>query len=579
MKKRVVAIFALIIIAFSVQAQNRNGEIYAIKEIVNRWNRSHHMSTVNDLAQLYADTVFYYGKSLGKESCIKGKDFWLGHYAGFNQQIASPIKVTFYKSGTIKCSFTKKTTYQQTVEQYEAYLLLQKSGDSFLITGEGDATTDSLANNVLNLGDEEPDTDTNVAATSPAKTIPSPTTTSTPNFLSPKWIVVPAAILIAACIFVFWLFKKNKVQSTELLSSDDSNSEFNFASKENIESQGDDTTRRKKNQKRKADKNVEESNAFNDSIANEDLNIAPEEDIQSVHDEIKDLINNRKRKTDKNVEEDNVINYSRADQDLNIAPKENIQSVHDQINELIKNRKKNADKNVEENDPIKDSIANEDLNSSPKDSIRSVHDEIAERIKNRKMIADKNIKESNANNNSITNKDLNIEREEKVDIKRSAQPAPVQNVLDKEENPTAFQFEEYVMNKFDREVFKVMSWQRSSSWFQKSGRNPDMEFKVELKARTVLFAVECKWRQDFYNGQVDLAKQEELENYRKYQHQKDIKVFIILGVGGEATDPESVYIIPLDKINSTSLEEAQLQRYRRFRNNNFFLDTTMMQLR
>src|SRR6478736_6765733 len=146
MKKGVVALFVFIVVAFSVKAQNKNGEAYAIKEIVNRWNSSHHMSTVNDLAELYGDSVFYYGKSLARESCIKGKAFWLGHYAGFSQEIASPIRITFYKSGTIKCSFIKRTTYQQNVEEYEAYLLLQKSGDGYLITGEGDTTSDNRSN-------------------------------------------------------------------------------------------------------------------------------------------------------------------------------------------------------------------------------------------------------------------------------------------------------------------------------------------------------------------------------------------------------------------------------------------------
>lgn len=437
MKKSVVLIFVLVVTLSSVHAQNRNREVSAIKEVVSKWNSDHHIASIDELSALYADSVFYYGKSLGKESCIKGKSFWLGHYYDFNQEITSPIKVTFYKSGTIKCSFTKRTTYEQTVEEFEAYLLLQKSGDSYLITGEGDTTTDNRAATVLNLGEEEPVADT--IAVKPAVVAVAEPIKEKENFLSSKWIVIPAVILAATAVFFIWLFKKNKTESEEPVYEKSEVPEFTFGSDDDVE-----VVERKSKRKRKSEKNREEEKPADDSKV--------EEDFSSTYEPIT------------------------------------------------------------ETKPVVDA-------------------------------------------------------------------SPVQNALDQEENHSALQFEQYVISKFDREVFKVISWQRSNSWLPKSGRNPDMEFKVELKSKTVFFAVECKWRQEFYNGQIDLAKQDELEHYRKYQFQKDIKVFIVLGVGGDPIYPETVYIIPLDKISSTILQEDSLQRYRRFRNNNFFLDTTMMQLR
>lgn len=142
-------------------------------------------------------------------------------------------------------------------------------------------------------------------------------------------------------------------------------------------------------------------------------------------------------------------------------------------------------------------------------------------------------------------------------------------------------FEKYIVEKFNQGYFKLIEW-RSDKFhkgiYAASNKLPDLEYSFEVVNSKTPFAIECKWRSVFINEKIEWAKSYQFDNYRNYQKQKNIKVFVIIGVGGEPENPESIYVVPLSKINSIFLFKKELEKYRRTSDNNFYLNVEQMEL-
>ena len=76
---------------------------------------------------------------------------------------------------------------------------------------------------------------------------------------------------------------------------------------------------------------------------------------------------------------------------------------------------------------------------------------------------------------------------------------------------------------------------------------PDLLIEeAETKRR---IAIECKWRNHINDASMkDLFLSEQLSTYQKFSEEKCLPVFIVLGIGGSPSDPNNVYIIPLEKV-------------------------------
>ena len=193
MKGLLLAFLSVFTIATLALAQPSFEEKMALKEIVAKWNNSLHITTIPQLNNLYASSVFSYGQYRTRDACIKEKSDAVNGFAGFHQEIITPIQITCYQSGTFKCDFTKRVRYKQRVEDYAAYLLVRKMGEKYFITGEGDLRTDSALNVKLDLG--EPIT----AASSTSETY---------------WLIF-AAVSVLFIVLAIWLMGKSGERSLE----------------------------------------------------------------------------------------------------------------------------------------------------------------------------------------------------------------------------------------------------------------------------------------------------------------------------------------------------------------------------
>ncbi len=150
------------------------------------------------------------------------------------------------------------------------------------------------------------------------------------------------------------------------------------------------------------------------------------------------------------------------------------------------------------------------------------------------------------------------------------------NLEPKESADKGRKFEEYIALKFDKKYFNIKEW-RGDKYVQgvyaTSNTYPDMEIVFSHKEMKENFAVECKWRKSFYKNGIEWAKEKQIEVYQKFQKEKNMPVFVILGIGGEPNSPENLFILPLSAIQGIFLSTDNLKPYQKLSiDKNLFFD-------
>jgi len=126
-------------------------------------------------------------------------------------------------------------------------------------------------------------------------------------------------------------------------------------------------------------------------------------------------------------------------------------------------------------------------------------------------------------------------------------------------------FEKFVVKRFDPAFFTLIDWRSDktvSGIFPVMNHFPDLELYYESTYESKYFAIECKWREDFSHGIIELKK-EQIEHYRYYEKMTKDITYIVLGVGNEPSYPNEVYIIPLKEITDGVLHEMSIEIFRR----------------
>ena len=115
------------------------------------------------------------------------------------------------------------------------------------------------------------------------------------------------------------------------------------------------------------------------------------------------------------------------------------------------------------------------------------------------------------------------------------------------------EFEDYVLSLFNIQEggeLVLQEWQGDKSYGMlqpENNGNPDFVFRY----RQMEFAVECKWRDKISRDlSKDLFPIKKIKKYQTFSEVRRMPVTIILGVGGDSSNPELLYIIPLKKIVS-----------------------------
>jgi len=136
---------------------------------------------------------------------------------------------------------------------------------------------------------------------------------------------------------------------------------------------------------------------------------------------------------------------------------------------------------------------------------------------------------------------------------------------DDESYRKGLEFEKCVVRLFDKDTehFTLLTWSgdkgADDGIYPKNAGDPDLQYDFSSKGEKSAIAVECKWRSGFGFG---FANDHQVTNYKQFEDREGRKTFIVLGVGGEPSNPSRVFVIPVSEINSGNLPESKLaQRY------------------
>ncbi|MDD2960964.1 MAG: hypothetical protein PHR45_02635 [Muribaculaceae bacterium] len=122
-------------------------------------------------------------------------------------------------------------------------------------------------------------------------------------------------------------------------------------------------------------------------------------------------------------------------------------------------------------------------------------------------------------------------------------------------------FEDFVVSMFADSQYTLMEWRgdkRVGKLYARGNMLPDLEIIYRKGCNRYRYLVECKYRSEWKNGEIDISQQ--LIRYHDYAMESRKDLFIALGVGGGADNPEEFYIIPesnLDLGHVISYEHIQ----------------------
>lgn len=127
----------------------------------------------------------------------------------------------------------------------------------------------------------------------------------------------------------------------------------------------------------------------------------------------------------------------------------------------------------------------------------------------------------------------------------------IRSITQPEELLKGREFEDFVLSLFNIHQggdLILQEWQGDKSYGMiqpENNSNPDFVFRYKQKE----FAAECKWREVLSSDlSKDLFLSRRISNYKRFSVSRKVQVTFVLGVGGEPSAPELLYVIPLNRI-------------------------------
>jgi hypothetical protein len=136
-------------------------------------------------------------------------------------------------------------------------------------------------------------------------------------------------------------------------------------------------------------------------------------------------------------------------------------------------------------------------------------------------------------------------------------------------------FEKFVVQKFSKKYFQIKEWAGDkyvNGRYAQTTQNPDLLIEFRLGESNYDFAVECKWRKDIKEKGIEFANAAQFKRYKDFEVKREVPVFIAIGVGGKASMPEKLYIVPLRMLTSNFIFPNTLEKFEKKDTKGFFYD-------
>ena len=132
------------------------------------------------------------------------------------------------------------------------------------------------------------------------------------------------------------------------------------------------------------------------------------------------------------------------------------------------------------------------------------------------------------------------------------------------------EFEDFVLELFDlneTKTYSLLEWRSDKSLGEirpVSNTYPDFVLEYKEGRRKKKFAIECKWRASIPRRFSQLLfEPEQITRYQEYAAEKAQSVYIVLGIGGEPSMPEELYLIPISAISQIQFKPSLLKQFQR----------------
>ncbi len=124
------------------------------------------------------------------------------------------------------------------------------------------------------------------------------------------------------------------------------------------------------------------------------------------------------------------------------------------------------------------------------------------------------------------------------------------------------EFEEYVRSYlFPKDEYNILhrthDYETNKDDFVEDSKEPDFKFKSIKSGKE--FFIEAKYRSNYSDGTVEWCKLYQLKRYRDID--KEIPIYIVIGLGQDPRDPEKIFLIPMKEIRYQKLFRSFLKQY------------------
>lgn len=120
------------------------------------------------------------------------------------------------------------------------------------------------------------------------------------------------------------------------------------------------------------------------------------------------------------------------------------------------------------------------------------------------------------------------------------------------------EFEKYIISRLCSH-YKLIHWTCDKCYEDKTGNkhmdaditNPDLQFSATSDSNVPAFAIECKWHSEESSEKEKLRIAQgkcQLNRYREFRQQKNIPVFIAVGIGRTGKEIKELYILNIDEL-------------------------------
>jgi hypothetical protein len=106
-------------------------------------------------------------------------------------------------------------------------------------------------------------------------------------------------------------------------------------------------------------------------------------------------------------------------------------------------------------------------------------------------------------------------------------------------------------------VMKTHDFHENNKDYVESSLYPDYLFRDKKSNKE--FFVEAKYRENLYQGKVNWCKDYQFKRYKRLD--RETPVIIAIGLGSRPDNPSQIFLVPLDKIEYSSLYPKFLDDY------------------